>query len=85
MAVRSRLLGIRSQVTSGSAAVLCDTPVGRTAIIRHWSVTNRSGEPLVVTVNVRSGAIAATLRRVAALQADATTQEANANLCLGPG
>lgn len=85
MAVRSRLLAIGNQVPHGTAVAVYTVPAGRTAIVRHWSVTNRSSETPIVLFNVRSGTTTATVMRHGALPVGSTMGEPQANLALGPG
>lgn len=85
MAVRSRLLLATRVIPGSQNALLYTVPAGRTAVVRHWGVVNRTAGALEVRAFVRSGGVDTTIATVLQLAAGATFGEPRANLVLGPG
>jgi hypothetical protein len=85
VAVRSRPFALVQSLTGGAWRDIYQVPAGRTAIIRRWSLVNRSSNPVMAQLGVRSGSTTATIHRSDPLPAAGNAGEPDSNLVLGPG
>lgn len=85
MAVRSRLLAAVASIPVGVSTDVYTVPGGRTAIVRHWSVVNQTGETRRVLLSVRTGGTVVRFASRPVLLNDETWQAAVAELVVNPG
>lgn len=85
MPIRSRLLAAVNSVPPGATQDIYVVPGGRTAILRHWSVVNRTGETRRVLVSVRTGGQVVNLAVSPTLANDGVFTQPVAELVLNPG
>lgn len=84
MAVRSRSLGWVRDPGINVQTDLFDVPAGRTAVVRRWSIVNRSTGPIRCVLQVRTSAGVVQVWR-GTVPADSTVAEADTNLVLDAG
>jgi hypothetical protein len=68
-----------------TTTVAYTVPAGRTAIIRRWSLTNRSSAAREAYIGVRRGGTTVTVQLAASLASDTTMGQPDDNLVLNPG
>lgn len=85
MPVRSRRLGSIRTVPLSAFTNVFTVAAGRTAIVRRWSIVNRTAAAREVRLGVRSGSQTTEVARAQSLAAFAALTESDTNLILTAG
>lgn len=85
MAVRSRPFVAMATLLGGAQRTIYTVPAERTAVVRHYTIVNLSGDVRTVRIGVRIGGVSVDVFRNNALAASAALGGSGLDLVLGPG